>query len=267
MYRYLFVLFWFLGIALDLKGQADSIKVDKTVYLKDGSVLKGEIIEDNDFAVTLVIFSGDTLVIGYKHINSVGADLLETNQRYIRKPRKPQFHKTEGLFVTISSGIILSQDEPTAQLSVIGGKRINENLLLGAGVGVFDYTKVLSNYYMYNSYAALTGYGRYYFNTDKTKYYTALRLGYGLSLDLGEEFPNDQNNHYDGGVTGQVSLGVHFASRRKWRFLVEANLGYQKTSGRINTFDWNQPNWTNFPITIEYDITFIRPGISVGIEF
>ena len=76
-----------------------------------------------------------------------------------------------------------------------------------------------------------------------------------------------QNNHYDGGVTGQVSFGVHFASRRKWRFLVEANLGYQKTSGRINTFDWNQLNWTDFPVTVEYDITFIRPGISVGIEF
>ena len=47
MYRYLLVVLCYIGIAVDLMGQVDSPLAHKAVYLKDGSIIKGEIIEDN----------------------------------------------------------------------------------------------------------------------------------------------------------------------------------------------------------------------------
>jgi len=53
-------------LSVTLSSQKKNLKV---VHLKDGTILKGEIIEDTDYKIKLVIGTGDTLDVGYKFID------------------------------------------------------------------------------------------------------------------------------------------------------------------------------------------------------
>ena len=67
-----FLVLLFSATTMALLGQSQENPPPQIVELKDGSRLLGTILEDNDYAVTITILTGDTLEIGYKYISAVG---------------------------------------------------------------------------------------------------------------------------------------------------------------------------------------------------
>lgn len=252
----LVVLWSWCGIALS--------QADQTLYLKDGSIIKGEIVEDSDYRVRMVIASGDTLTIGYKFVHSIGR--ANQDKAVTKKHNTPAVHLDNGRIVALSLGPTFSQSQDAGfQISLDAGQRLNNKLHIGGGLAYHSFMKGFQFIYVEHDFLSAHGYGRYYFNDAQIKYFVQAKIGYGVAVSdrFSRDFNTEYYDEYSGGLTSQLSFGTHFASREKFRFFAEFNLSYQKVTGSYGAFDWV----TNLPITSSYDINYLRPGIKAGIEF
>ncbi len=239
------------------------------VYLKDGSQIKGDIIEDTDYAVTIVMSFGDTLTLGYKYISSVNerpSTLYEEDPKGRRlRVKSPKYHKEEGIFVMAELGAVFAGDDGDSDgiASIQAGKRVMDGrVYVGAGLAYRAYSDVINSYFLTSDLMPLYAYGRYNVYTNMSRLYISGHAGYSVTL------PNDnffwQGTHdYDGGLYGRLGFGLILAGRKQIRPLFELSIGYQQMSGVLMGQTWD----SNLPFTTEYTATYIRPALSIGIEF
>ena len=87
-------------------------------------------------------------------------------------------------------------------------------------------------------------------------------IGHGFGVKTNR--PRFQYEYgFSNGVYGQLQFGTTFSSRAKYNILVAINLDTQKLRGELSGLDWN----TNLPFVSDFDLSLIRPGISVGFIF
>lgn len=255
----------FLSIVIFVSALDMTAQDVQSIYLKDGSIIKGEILENSDYLVRVIITSNDTLTIGYKHILSVG-QVFNTYSHRAKSMRKEKTHLNSGAFIGLSTGVTLHTDSESGfQAGLNFGKRLGDKVYLGGSIDYNTYVKSFQFIYLSHKFASLSAYGRYYFLNKKSKYYAAARLGYSNAIN--DQFNRDFNesyfDEYEGGLTSELSIGVHFPSSEKFRFLAEFSISHQQTNGMYGALDWS----TNLPVRASYDINYVRPGITIGIEF
>ncbi len=225
------------------------------VHLKDGSVLKGQIIEDSDYYIRIYIPTLDTIQIGYKNIDYIGAP---PKRAFAGKNRDRIVIKDKGWMMVVSNGYNYLRESDKWQYApefIIGnrlGKKINVGLSLG--YTKFQYLSTVAG--ATNKIVALSGYGRYYF-LKKKRVFVDGQVGYGFAL--AEESNEGYLHQYKGGLHTKAGIGYHFHTNSDIAFLLRAGMGYQRVSGDIDM------RWGN--LFVRYTKKYIYPGLSLALEF
>ena len=223
------------------------------VELKDGSLLKGVIIEDTDYHIMLVIETGDTLTIGYKNVAGI-------NQKRMRPKRAKATHDYDGLFVGIGFNQYIHNDAPFG-LSLTVGKRLNKKTSLGVEARFRRHEEFVGAIYVTPDYGYAGVYLRQYLLEKKARFFTDATLGYTIGTNSGTVCCTIRSD-YKGGVQGSLGGGVQFATASPLSIIVKGGVTYSHTSGEIATIDI--PDQT-FEST--YTKKYLIPYVIVGVEF
>ena len=250
-----------------LFGQSQEEKPPQIVELKDGSRLLGTILEDNDYAVTIAILTGDTLEIGYKYISSVGPidDSRVVRRGAAAKPIiPPKTFIDKDLIKVISVGFTFGDGGSgglLASFDVI--KMLNDRIGVGGGVAFNTHQRFVGFNRIDMSHLPVHVSSRYVFKESKTiKPFVQLDLGYGFGIAT-ERFDFDATYNFNSGVYGQFQLGTTIANRQNYNMQLSLNLLYQRTGGTINGFDFNFGN----RFESDFDLDLIRPGFTLAVVF
>ena len=224
-----------------------------TIYLKDGSVLKGEIIEDTEYFIKIIIETGDTLQVGYRNI------VNEPVHQKIIVERRPKFFKTEGYFGSIGISSHLNNSEGFT-FSGQFGKRLTPKFNLGLGVNFNRRTDVIGNFWIEPEYLEVGPFARYYLTDANPRLFASAQVGYAFSVnsvDFGQ-----WANVYDNSPIGNLNIGIHLSSRQGVKALFKAGVSYQQVNGRIAFFDG-----ISGEIETIFKKRFITPTLGAMIEF
>lgn len=265
-----------------LLGQTQEDIPPQIVELKDGGRLLGSILEDNEYAVTIVILTGDTLEIGYKYISAVGplddsrVRRVVGNRRSVARggdTAKSELYDKEfvsnDIIKIISVGI--TSGEGGAGAGLLGSldliKMLNAKLGIGGGLAFNRHQRFIINDVTFNRidlrFLPVYVSSRYVIAESMTfKPFAQLDVGYGFGIAT-DRFGFDSEYNFNGGPYGQLHVGTTIANRRKYNMQLSLNLLYQRTSGNITGFDFNFGN----PFESDFNLSIIRPGFTVGIVF
>jgi len=218
------------------------------VYLHDGSMIKGLVVEDHALdLVTIKIIDGTELSIPLKTVKSIIK--LKENIEFLKNGKYVQ---TKGVYKMISMGTLTGwgNDEKdyivwgVSLINLTAGYQFNQFINVGGGVGMDFYDKEYITVY-----ADFRG---YILNKGLSPYY-AFQAGYGFSTDI---FNNgSRNQSYSGGVMLHPSIGLRFASYKNTKFIMEAGYKFQYDK-RTNEFR----GWVD-------KMVFKRMSIKFGVLF
>jgi len=244
-----FLLFSFLGFQYATAQL--TVENKAIVYYQDGSVFIGHIVEEDALQMKVVVVTLDTITINKAFIKRI-----LRNAENVLLHQGGKFHYTDGNFVSASSGGGLSEDE-SVELSLILGKRLNTKWSVGVGVAISNHSIWNFNgLWIDNGFIPVFGYGRYYLRDKKVRVFAAASLGYGIASDLGF------GGNHSGGVYFQPAIGLHFASRKRARFIITLGQTLQRTKGT----QWRWDSLGN-EIVFDYKYLFNRTMLKIGIEF
>lgn len=218
----------FLLLSITCFGQEEE-KTTRKLELKDGSVLVGEVIEDNDFHVKIVIETGDTLTVGYKNIGRQGKS--RSQKKAERTYPDNNYFFNIGLYGQLGES---SSSEVAAHV----GKRMNSRLNLGLNFTYLERSDFITNLFVRQNLLNIGAYTRYYLTDKKPKIFVDGTLGYGfdLSQNNGDFFPISEGEQ-KGGIMGRATVGIHLASRKKLTWLINFGVEINKVSGDVSGFD------------------------------
>lgn len=264
--RILFLLSLLASTVLGLKAQEDTEARPQIVELKDGSRLLGTIISDTDYAVQLVILTGDTLEIGYKYISSVGdTEDLRIRRVSSKRVRPPKKHISKSLVTELSIGGSLQGDDGAAGLIVNASitKMLNDKVGVGVGAGYMTYSKFVSFYPISSGFVPIYVSSKYVLSeTNDIKPFVQLAAGYGVGINK-QRFEFQSQYFTENGLFGQMQVGTSISNRGNYNLTVALNLNVQSTKGNLSGLDWN----SNLPFSSSFELVMIRPGFSIGLMF
>lgn len=229
------------------------MKGDQTiVYYKDGSVFIGQLVEENNQYLKIVLATKDTISIDKKYIQRIK---YAPSQIIIHKAGK--YHYTHGFFMSTQGGLGVSErGDGTSQLDLLLGWRFNERLSAGIGIGIHSHQLRLSNWtWITNNMNPVYAYGRYYLTNNRIRPFADMKLGYGFGRST--FFSNEAD-----GIFMQTGVGFHFASRKLHRYTFGISHLLQNASG--TTFNTDQ---LNNEIRYDYKLWYNRILFTLGIEF
>lgn len=219
----------------------------------DGSVFIGRIVFEDELNMDLLVVTQDTL-----HIQKGLIRDIRRNSKDIMLHPGGKMHYVGGIFYSTTVGWGGNfDDNPSADLDFIVGKRLNKRFSVGVGAALSLNSAVIANWnWIDTHFTPVFAYGRYYLNDKKVRPFAFSRLGYGFKTNI---FWND--NH-TGGVHFQPGVGIHFASRKSARFILTLSQMIQHTKGGQNTFDV----FSN-PVSLNYSHWYNRTIFKIGVEF
>lgn len=235
-----------------LLGAQDQPKKSQ-VELKDGSLLKGMIIEDTDYHIKLIIETGDTLTIGYKNI-------LGTQQKRQRANRRSATHNYDGLFIGGGFNQYIHHDSPFG-FSLIVGKHLNKKTSIGVEARFRLHEEFVGATYIAPNYAYGGAYLRQYFINEKLRFFADASLGYTIGTNSGTECCTISRD-YNGGVQAAIGGGLQIATISPLSLVLKGGLTYSRTSGTSASFDNSNQTFESV-----YSKEYFIPYVSFGIEF
>lgn len=200
------------------------------VYLHDGSMIKGQVVEDHtQSVVTITLIDGTQLIIPLKTVKSVIQ--VKENIEFLKNGKYVQ---TRGLYKSITVGTLTAWEDDEKEYILWGfsfpnlavGYQFNQYLAVGGGVGM--------DIYDFEFIPVFADFRGYIFNSRVSPYY-ALQAGYGISADLSNSLSSNESSK--GGAMIHPSIGLRFASFRQTKFIMEAGYKFQYET---RTNDWNE---------------------------
>ena len=244
----------FLGLSLtQMQLSAQEAGKKSQVELKDGSLLKGTIIEDTDYHIKLVIETGDTLTIGYKNIAGI-------NQNRMRSNRPKATHDYDGLFVGVGFNQYIHNDAPFG-FSLTVGKRLSKKTSVGVEARWRRHDEFVGAIYVTPDYGYLGAYMRQYLLEKRQRFFADATLGYTIGTNSGTECCTIRSD-YKGGVQAALGGGVQFATTSPLSLIVKGGVTYSHTSGEIASIDIPDQTFIS-----TYSKKYLIPYVGVGIEF
>jgi len=219
----------------------------------DGSVFIGHIVYEDELTIDLVAVTTDTL-----HIQKGLIRTLRRSSTDIMVHSNGKMHYTGGYFYSTTLGWGGNfDDNPSADLDFIVGKRLNKRVSVGMGAAINFNSAVLPNWiWLDHHFMPVFAYGRYYLNDKRVRPFAFSRLGYGFRTGI------VWNDNHTGGVHFQPGIGIHFAARKSARFIITLSQMLQHTKGNRTNFDV----FSN-PVNFRFSHWYNRTMLKIGVEF
>ena len=235
MKSFLTVLFLIFLLPLAIHGQQ---KTEDVIYLNDGGILRGEILDNSDDGYLKVkITGGNVFVIEMDRISEIKNE----------NPVRQEYFKTSG-YINRSGIDVLAGNSNSTRFSMINGYQFSPRFAAGIGVSFVHYDDPISLLPVYLD-----------FNVRLLKQnnssYLFLKTGYSFSMHTNDEM--EINNH-SGGFTFNPGMGVQLDLANKVGLYI--NMGYNVDNIEYE-YDW----WGNQ--TVNEDFTFRRINIGFGLVF
>ena len=248
-----FAFFLILTISVHCYGQKSK---EALVKCRDGSIYRGKLIKEDNTILQIVDSTKDTIHVSRSRVKKVyrsGDYLIHPNGK---------MHDTNGFFWGINVGfnaanVFNPDDLRSEHLEIMFGWRFNKKWTVANGFGSEFNTSQVGGFIVESTFASLFLYGRYYITDNRQRIFAYSRIGIG-TIPTEED---DINNNI-GGFQWQGGGGVHFASRRRARFIISLGYYLQKANGTQFFLD----DFGN-EVKIDYDILISRPVLKLGIEF
>lgn len=237
---------------------------EDVLYLKDGSILRGNIVEQyRDSLVKLQMNGGSIFAISTKLIGNIEYNAKPYQPDLPPGTDMPDSNKNSGYFNITAMGVLPGSNyyydyyygNPQSGTSVgftiqtIHGYRFNKHLLAGAGLAID-----IIQYPMGQLFAD----GRYEILDRKTTPFVFIDCGYGIPLSKGHQDANSEVT-YSGGITAGGGAGMRINFRNEGAFILEAGYKMEKASENIKYETWGTDQTNNY--------TYSRLAIRVGLAF
>ncbi|MBT8232396.1 MAG: hypothetical protein HKO66_04950 [Saprospiraceae bacterium] len=202
------------------------------IKLRNGIVYIGQVTDDSGGQIKINLADDNSVIIDKKKVKTyhyADETIVHDNGKYHAKVGD-LYHFSFGMKPFDSS----NTGEPTisSHLSFLYGQYYKNKYALGLGFG-FEFNEALINGFRIDTqFFPIYGYGRYYISEDKRRPFLYGRLGYGFQANSSEF-----NNDHEGGVQFQAGAGIHFASRKKTRFIVSLGFHQQHVTGNEKFID------------------------------
>ena len=205
-------------------------KPTSTVYLKNGSVIKGRIIENNP-QESVKIQTADKSIWVFKSAEVEKIDTLSSSIKATKS--EPVFSLKKGYFTQAQVELMPSKkksDEGTIP-SMLGvfGYQLNKHFSAGVGTGVEAY---------HISMMPVFAEGRYYFLNDSFTPFINLKGGYAFPLENGKDDARNLKLISHGGIMAGAEVGFLKSLSAKTSFTFSIGYRYQhlKQTGTMNQY-------------------------------
>lgn len=241
MNKYLFLIYILFGAII---AKAQNVNTLAFAKYKNGVFYVGEKVTEKENIIGLKLNTNDTIRINRNELSRY----FDGENAIIYQNGK--HHYTKGRFWNVSFGfnaldvIDSVDDRASAQLEFLYGHRLSEKINIGIGASIEFNEALVSGFQFDTQFLTLFAYGRYYLNQNSKRLFVFSRLGFGFPAEENEE---DVTIEHSGGFNSLNGLGIHFAARKKSRFLIQLGYYTQKTEGREFFLD---------PIGNEIDTSF-----------
>lgn len=286
----------FLFIMLAAISTSAQQQLEDVIYLKDGSIYRGVIIEEVPGQNRKIqIMGGSVVSVQEGDIEKVAKEEPYTlapegraprEPRQAREPRAPReklpfVPRTRGYFF---QGQLLIENLQGG-LRVVNGYRFGRFGHLGIGVG-FDLTggsplNTVVNGVDYTSFGSVYLPLYLYYAGDilskKVTPFYQLEAGYALPLFKTEDYLNYEEDYYysgsytslrSGGAMGALGLGVRFNTSRRINFSLLLNVNFKMVQYQeyYSTYDESSGIYYTQSSALKYG-TMLFPGLRFGIGF
>lgn len=239
--------------------------LEDVVYLENGSVIRGQVIEYNpEKDIKIKILGGSVLVYKSSEVIKIEKEeslKKETTTAVKNKEKKSHIPSGVGLYHTVAGGTLLGLSDffgpvPGLSLKTSTGWSFHRTIGLGAGCGLL----VLGEYAFIPVYANIRG----NFMKSSASLFYDINVGYGIALkdQMGVGFGGGSSlgsvQKAEGGLYLRPAIGIRFSSKRRTHVFLD--FGYVIQFSRYEYRDWN-----NNPFTERR--TFYRPSLRVGVVF
>lgn len=238
------VVFLFFSVA----AQESDPSSELIVSYKGGSIFRGTILYTNGGNLKMIISTGDTINLKAELIKKIfdPSDYIVT--------KKDKYHYRSGIFNYTSLTFGSHNLDNSSQLQTVFGYRYTERLSLGVGAALEGHDLSVGNDWFHHRYVSSFGYGRYYLNNKNWRLYTDAKMGYAFGL---ESNFFQRNTHQDGFIF-QPGLGIHMASRNKFKMHFGMSYVFLRTKGA--GVDWSGD------IQYDYKVWINRLVFKIGLE-
>ncbi len=226
----------------------------------DGSSFIGNIVKSNQEETVLIVNTGDSIHLDNNRIRRLRIIIVDNNVVF---KQKGKFFYKKGIFASFDSGysFFTETEDVSMQTGLLIGYRLDERTAFGLGTGFHVNTfhvnaKHVNSIWVENQFTAVYAYGRRYFGGGNVAPFIFGNFGYGFPVS------GDFIDNHSGGVYVQPGVGLHFASRGKFRFITSLSGYIQHTKGSQDDRDFV----FNTPIEVDYSIWYSRLMLKVGIE-
>lgn len=220
--------FAFLLLSWPAFSQQKKLELIDVIYLKNGSVFRGEMIAfKKGEQVTLRLRNGNEVVFKDEEVERIIQEPIGKKIRKPRKPKKPKVYAFEekGFFNATYLSINMGKNE-FENVVGIGGHNIfgyQFNRLFGAGIGVgVEYYSLEIGEVVYPLYGHVRG----YLNQKINAPYYSLSAGYGFAFKNQDEFISDA----EGGLYIHPSIGMRYGANKGANFVIDIGYQFQKAN-------------------------------------
>ncbi len=238
-----FVLFVLLSLNISLlaQEQQENQKLE-IIYFKNGSIIKGKILNENKTDYQIEMLGGDIITVSKKNV-SITKTVNLKNAIFIENGLTLQTkgHYAVYTFNLLAGSSTYGYSDIVPSLSIIHGYQFDQNLSIGVGTGIdiYDYTLI-------PIFLDIRGYPR------------KKRLSPFYAFDFGYGFPVRESSNWSsirGGLMLNPSLGFRFLGRRESSLHI--GIGYKK---QFVTRDYRHQDYSD-------EIVFNRLQFQVGMMF
>ena len=224
------------------QGEVHGDKKTDVVYLKNGSVIRGEILEiKQDMHIRIRYSDSRELLIDFNEIDRVGSDKALEWRNY----RSSGYMNRSGLELLSGSG------NSTFRFATIHGKHFNSHLSAGLGIGITPYndpTNLIPFFANFN-YRLLKA---------NTSPFIFLKAGYNFSVYNHNDSQNLPLDEHTGGLLLNPGAGIEFNVSRGFGWYVQAGYNIDQSSYEFDGW-WSE--------RVRTDLSFRRISIGMGLTF
>ncbi len=242
-----FSIILFLSSAFSLFAQSSTQDV---VYLKNGSVIKGNVILfEPQGDIKIEIMGGSVLVYKMTEVLKIVKESVQTPLYKVRRSKKSN-HKPQntGFFHSLTGETMMGRTEfgivPGLGQHYVLDYHFHRLLGVGAGIGI--------NTFFEHSFVPVYANVRGYFMKSSASLFYDLNVGYGIAIPGFWEEAR-------GGLYLRPAIGIRFPSTRRTHVVLD--FGYN-----IQFAEYEYSNWQNPSPVFEKRI-FYRPSLRIGITF
>lgn len=233
--KFLFCFLFITGILsfiLSNELEAQSMHMEDVVYLKDGSEIRGWIVEQvpNEY-LKIELIGGSILVYRMEDVERIKKEptRYKTIVRKVNRKKLPVMYRERGAYNFVTTSFMFNEGRwgPRLDVSLLYrmGFRFNQYVGVGVGTGIEGYQGGAIVPFM----AEVTGDA---FKRRVTPFYLA-QIGYGYGAATGWE-----TTDFKGGLLMQYAIGAKLHTRSRAEWTVSLGYKYQDVEETIEQWDW-----------------------------